>query len=74
MNESNELLLAIEQLKRSNRRWKTLAHTVSIVLVSVAFFLMIGAQRERMRAEAAMQQLAMAMADEQRAASQAQQR
>lgn len=42
MNESNELLLAIEQLKRSNRRWKTLAHTVSIVLVSVAFFLMIG--------------------------------
>jgi hypothetical protein len=74
MSEPKDLLLVIEQLRRSNRRWKALALTVSAVLVFVALLGVIRAERERIRAEAVMRQAQMALADAQRAASQAQQR
>ncbi len=74
MTEPKDLLLAIEQLKRSNRRWKTLALAVSAALVFAAIFLVIEAGRQRMRAEAVMRHLQMALADAQQTASQAQQR
>jgi hypothetical protein len=68
MSEPKDLLLAIEQLERSNRRWKTLVLVVSAVLGFIAISGAIRAERERARAEAAMRQAQMALADAMRAA------
>ena len=70
MSEAKDLVLVNEQLRRSNRRWKGLALTACAVLLLVALFGVIRAERERVRAEAAMRDAQMALADAQRAASQ----
>jgi hypothetical protein len=55
MTEPKDLLLVIEQLRRSNRRWKALALAACALLLLVAIFGAMWAQAQRMRAEAAMQ-------------------
>jgi hypothetical protein len=54
MTEPKDLLLLVEQLRRSNRRWKALALAACALLLLVALFGVMRAERERMRAEAAM--------------------
>jgi hypothetical protein len=54
MSEPKDLLLVIEQLRRSNRRWKALALGACATLLLVAFFSVVAAQRARRQAEMAM--------------------
>jgi hypothetical protein len=54
MSEPKDLLLIIEQLRRSNRRWKALALAACAALLLVALFGVMRAEAQRMRAEAAM--------------------
>jgi F0F1-type ATP synthase epsilon subunit len=54
MTEPKELLLIIEQLRRSNRRWKALALAACAVLVLMAGFSVVAATRARIQAEHAM--------------------
>ena len=54
MSEPKDLLLVIEQLRRSNRRWKTLALTACFALALMVIGSFVGAARQRARAEAAM--------------------
>jgi hypothetical protein len=55
MTEPKDLLILVEQLRRSNRRWKTLALAVCAVLVLVACFSIVAATRARRQVEAEMQ-------------------
>jgi hypothetical protein len=52
----------IEQLRRSNRRWKALALAACGGLVLVLLFQFVMVSRERMQAEAAMRRLSEALA------------
>ena len=54
MSEPKDLLLVIEQLRRSNRRWKALALGACATLLLVAFLSVMAATRARIQAEAAM--------------------
>jgi hypothetical protein len=54
MSEPKDLLLVIEQLRRSNRRWKALALGACATLLLVALFSVIAATRARIQAEVAM--------------------
>jgi hypothetical protein len=54
MTEPKDLLLAIEQLRRSNRRWKALALAACAVLVLMTCFSIVAATRARIQAEHAM--------------------
>src|SRR5689334_18014868 len=54
MTEPKDLLLLVEQLRRSNRRWKTLALTACALLVLMACFSVVAATRARIQAEHAM--------------------
>jgi hypothetical protein len=74
MTEPKDLLLINEQLRRSNRFWKTLALTFCALLLLVGLFGVMRAERERMRAEAAMREAHAALAHAQDAAAQARQR
>jgi hypothetical protein len=47
----------IDQLRRSNRRWKAVALTACFALVLVALFGFIAAARQRFQTEAAMRDL-----------------
>src|SRR5262245_46455585 len=52
MSEPKDLLLIIEQLRRSNRRWKTLALAACSALILVGLVGFIAASTQRMRAVA----------------------
>jgi hypothetical protein len=74
MTEPKDLLLVIEQLRRSNRRWKTLALAACaalLLLVVVGFVAVYTAQvranRELMRANAALAEAYQARVEAQRA-------
>ena len=54
MSEPKDLVLANEQLRRSNRRWKALALGACAALILVAFLSVVAANRARIQAEAAM--------------------
>jgi hypothetical protein len=54
MSEPKDLLLVIEQLRRSNRRWKALALGACAALLLVAMLSVMAATRARIQAEAAM--------------------
>src|SRR5215831_1469219 len=54
MTEPKDLLLINEQLRRSNRFWKTLALAACAVLVLMACFSVVAATRARIQAEHAM--------------------
>jgi hypothetical protein len=76
MTEPKDLLLINEQLRRSNRRWKTLALTACSVLLLVVLFGFVvaytaqeRANRELMRANAALAQAHQARVEAQRAAN-----
>jgi hypothetical protein len=47
----------IEQLRRSNRRWKALALAACAALVFAALAVFVATSRERMQAEAAMRRV-----------------
>ena len=55
MSEPKDLLLVIEQLRRSNRRWKALALAACATLILAAFFSVVAAERARRQVEVAMQ-------------------
>jgi hypothetical protein len=59
MHETNDL---IEQLRKSNRRWKALALAASSALVLATLIGMANAARERIRAEHAMREVNAALA------------
>ena len=74
MTEPKDLLLALEQLRRSNRRWKALALAACatlLLLVVVGFVAVYTAQmranRELMRANAALAEAHQARMDAQQA-------
>jgi hypothetical protein len=81
MSEPKDLLFVIEQLRRSNRRWKTLALAARAVM---AFVLLLGfaavytaqmrASRELRAANAALASAQQARVEVQRAANPGQQR
>jgi hypothetical protein len=54
MSEPKDVLLIVEQLERSNRRWKRLALAACSVLVVLAIVGVLGVGLQRMRAEAQM--------------------
>ena len=54
MSEPKDLLLVNEQLRRSNRRWKTLALAACAALILLAFVSVVAATRARIQAEHAM--------------------
>jgi hypothetical protein len=54
MSEPKDLVLANEQLRRSNRRWKALALGACAALILIAFLSVMAATRARIQAEAAM--------------------
>jgi hypothetical protein len=72
MTESKDLLLLVEQLRRSNRRWKALALAACALLLLVALFGVMRAEAERMRAEAAMRDARAALANAHQARVEAQ--
>jgi hypothetical protein len=49
MTEPKDLLLAIEQLRRSNRRWKTLALAACCALILMALVSFVAATTAQMR-------------------------
>ena len=55
MSEPKDILLANEQLRRSNRRWKALALGACATLILVAFLSVTAAERARRQTEVAMQ-------------------
>jgi hypothetical protein len=65
MTEPKDLLLAIEQLRRSNRRWKALALAACAVVMLVGLSSAMWAQAQRMRAEAAAREARAALAEAQ---------
>jgi hypothetical protein len=54
MTEPKDLLLIIEQLRRSNRRWKALALAACFVVILMAVVSVVAASRARIQAEHAM--------------------
>ncbi len=71
MTEPKDLLVIVEQLRRSNRRWKAVALAAFALLLLVALFGVMRAEAERMRAEAAMREAhALASAHQARAEAQ----
>jgi hypothetical protein len=54
MSEPKDLVLANEQLRRSNRRWKALALGACATLVFIAVVSVMAATRARIQAEHAM--------------------
>jgi hypothetical protein len=54
MSEPKDLVLVNEQLRRSNRKWKTLALGACATLILVAIMSVIAATRARIQAEVAM--------------------
>ena len=50
MTEPKDLLLLVEQLRRSNRRWKALALAACAVLVLAVLFGFVGVYTAQMRA------------------------
>jgi hypothetical protein len=55
MPEPKDLLLVIEQLRRSNRRWKRLALAACSVLIVLALVILVSVEWQRRRAEAQLQ-------------------
>jgi hypothetical protein len=74
MTEPKDLLLVNEQLRQSIRFWRVLALTACVLLVLIAAFGVIRAERERMRAMAAMREAHAALARAQDAVTHARQR
>jgi hypothetical protein len=74
MSEPKDLLLVIEQLERSNRRWKRLALAACSVLVVLALMGGLNFEWQRMRVEAQMRTANEALARAQMAAHQGQPR
>jgi hypothetical protein len=72
MTEPKDLLLLVEQLRRSNRFWKALALAAWALLLLVALFSVMRAERERMRAMAAMREAQAALAEAHQARAEAQ--
>jgi hypothetical protein len=68
MSEPKELLLLVEQLRRSNRRWKALALVACCALALAAFASYLSAVRERMRVEVAMRHVQAALVASEEAA------
>jgi hypothetical protein len=54
MSETKDILLLVEQLRRSNRRWKALALAACAALVLMALVSVVAATRARKQAEHAM--------------------
>jgi cytochrome c-type biogenesis protein CcmH/NrfF len=54
MSEPKDLLLIIEQLRRSNRRWKALALGACATLILAGFLSVVAAERARRQTEAAL--------------------
>ena len=54
MTEPKDLVLANEQLRRSNRRWKALALGACAALILVTILSVMAATRARIQAEMAM--------------------
>jgi hypothetical protein len=69
MSEPKDLLLLIEQLRRSNRRWKALALAACSTLVLTALLAFGAASVHRMRAEAQLRAANEALVRAQMAAS-----
>jgi hypothetical protein len=55
MTEPKDLLLVVEQLRRSNRRWKALALAACTVVILAILFGVATAERRRRQAKAALQ-------------------
>jgi len=53
MSEPKDLVVVNEQLRKSNRRWKTVALAACSALVLMAILSLVAAQRARRQAEAA---------------------
>jgi hypothetical protein len=53
MSEPKDLVLVNEQLRRSNRRWKTVALAACSALVLMAILSLFAAEKARRQAEAA---------------------
>ena len=51
MSETKDVLLLVEQLRRSNRRWKALALAACAALVLMALVSVVAATRARKQAE-----------------------
>jgi hypothetical protein len=68
MTEPKDLLLVIEHLRRSNRRWKALALAACAVLFLLAIVGYVRTERQRAQAEAAFQAANAALAEAQWAA------
>jgi hypothetical protein len=66
MSEPKDL---VEQLQRSNRRWKTLALAACSVLVLAALLGFVAMYRERMQAQQLMRDMDRALVNAQRAAN-----
>jgi anti-sigma-K factor RskA len=71
MSEPNDL---IEQLRRSNRRWRALALAACSVLVLAALVGFVAMSREQMRTQQVVRELADAAANAQQAANSGQPR
>jgi hypothetical protein len=69
MSEPKDLLLLVEQLRRSNRRWKVLAMVACSILLLAVLASYVNVARERMRAEAALRDANAALARAQVAAN-----
>jgi hypothetical protein len=61
MSEPKDLLLVIEQLRRSNRRWKALALAACLALVLMGLFGLVAVERRRVQAEVVMRRLNQAL-------------
>ena len=71
MTEPKDLLLVNEQLRRSIRRWKVLALSTWALLLVIALFGVMRAERQRMRAEPAMRDAMASLASAHQAREQA---
>lgn len=72
MTEPKDLLLVNEKLRRSSRRWKTLALAACSVLILAALFGVATAAWQRARAEAAMREADAVLASAHQARAEAQ--
>src|SRR5262245_44360524 len=63
MTEPKDLLLAIEQLRRSNRFWKALALAACAVVMLAVLLGIVTAERQRRQAEAEMRRVIAGLAE-----------
>jgi hypothetical protein len=74
MPDPNDLPIIIEQLRRSNRRWKALALAACSVLILATLLTFAGIAMQRMRAETQLRAANEALMQARMAASQGQPR